>query len=82
MSEPKRRMVIFMEGGLIQEIFTDFEMDVFVLDHDIMDSDDEDRIVNITNEHGRVERKYLNEWAIPADPITTERFIKQIKREN
>ena len=57
MSKP-RRIVIKMEGGLIQSITSDVPMEVLVMDHDVMETDDVDNIRKIVNSDGAEEEVY------------------------
>jgi len=49
---PNPRIVIKMEGGLIQWITADVPMEVLIMDHDTMDTDDIDNIRKIVEGGG------------------------------
>ena len=56
MSRP--RIVVKMEGGLIQWITADVPMEVLIMDHDIMETDDIDNIGKIVDADGSEEEVY------------------------
>jgi hypothetical protein len=72
-----RRMVIFTQGGLIQDIFTDFETDVVILDPDLEGGDDQE-ISSIQDMDGKSNSYHVSKWNVPPDPKTTQHFIQQI----
>jgi hypothetical protein len=47
-----KRIVIRMEGGLIQWITADVPMEVLIIDHDTMGTDDTDNIRKIVGSDG------------------------------
>ncbi len=49
---PKPRVAIKMEGGLIQWITADVPMEVLIMDHDIMETDDIGNIRKIVESDG------------------------------
>jgi hypothetical protein len=55
---PKPRIAINMEGGLIQWITADVPMEVLIMDHDTMDTDDIDNIRKIVEGGGSEEEVY------------------------
>ena len=78
------RVVVVMEGGVINDIISNVSMDVLVLDSDT-EGADEDRIKEIIllDEEGNStdirEEYYVSTWDVPAVPITVEHYFKQIE---
>jgi hypothetical protein len=69
---PKPRIAIKMEGGLIQWITADVPMEVLIMDHDTMDTDDIDNIRKIVEVGGSEEEVYSQgigdvDYVDPAD---------------
>ena len=69
---PKPRIVIKMEGGLIQWITADVPMEVLIMDHDTMETDDTDNIRKIVESDGSEEEVYSQgigdvDYVDPAD---------------
>ena len=75
---PKRRMVIFVEGGSIQDIFTDFPMDVHILDGDCQGAE-KGNLVLIKDEDGDSNSYNYSAWDVTPEPKLTEHFVKQLK---
>ena len=68
----KPRIVIKMEGGLIQRIMADVPMEVLIMDHDIMETNDTDNIRKIVEADGSGEEVYSEgigdvDYVDPAD---------------
>ena len=68
----KPRIVIKMEGGLIQWITADVPMEVLVIDHDTMETDDTDNIRKIVDSDGGEKEVYSQgigdvDYVDPAD---------------
>ena len=55
---PKPRIAIKMEGGLIQWITADVPMEVLIMDHDTVETDDTDNIRKIVEADGSEEEVY------------------------
>jgi len=76
----KQRIVIFLEGGLVQRIEAEQGTEVMILDFDTQGGDDE-RIQPIRDIDGTVEDVFVSRWWIEAHPETVEYFLNQIKEE-
>ena len=76
----KQRIVIFIEGGLVQRIEAEHGTEVVILDYDTQGGDD-DRIQPIKDVYGEVSEAFVSYWWIEPDPETVEYFLNQIKGE-
>jgi len=76
----KQRIVIFVEGGLVQRIEADRETEIVILDYDTQGGDS-DEIKSIKDVDGEVESVFVSRWWINPDPETVEYFMGQIKEE-
>ena len=68
----KPRIIIKMEGGLIQWITADVPTEVLIMDHDTMETDDTDNIRKIAESDGSEEEVYSQgigdvDYVDPAD---------------
>jgi cobalamin biosynthesis Co2+ chelatase CbiK len=81
MSKP--RIVIRVEGGLIQWITADVPMEVLILDHDIMETDDTDNIRKIVEPNGSQEEIYSQGIGDVdyVDPADVDLYFNQFKEE-
>ncbi len=79
---PKPRIVIKMEGGLIQWISSDVPMEVLVMDHDVMESDDVDNIRKIVDSDGNMEEVYSRgiDDVDHVDPETVDLYFNQFSK--
>jgi hypothetical protein len=75
-----QRIVVFLEGGLIQRIESDRESEVLILGHDT-DCGDEERIHPIRDIDGTVEDDYISRWYVEPHPETVEYFFSQVSEE-
>ena len=76
---PKRRMVIFIEGGTIQDIFTDFPMDIHILDGDTQEGNKNNLV--LIKDTGGNSNSYLHSiWEVPPEPRLTEHFASQLQK--
>jgi hypothetical protein len=75
------KLVITMEGGLIQWIYTgSAKIDVYVLDFDDAAQADPEEVFDIEFKEGVTEKAYINKWEVgevSRDPA----FIEQIERK-
>ena len=76
----KNRIVIFLEGGLIQRIEAEQGTEVVILDLDTQGGDDE-RIQPIRDVDGEVSDAFISRWWIEPDSETVEYFLGQIREE-
>ncbi len=71
-----------MEGGLIQWITSDVPMEVLVMDHDVMESDDVDNIRKITDSDGNTEEVHSLGIADVdyVDPKAVDHYFNQFSK--
>lgn len=79
---PKPRIVIKMEGGLIQWITGDVPMEILIIDHDIMETDDTDNIRKIVESDGSEEEIYSQGIGDVdyVDPADVDLYFNQFRR--
>ncbi len=80
----KLRVVIKMEGGLIQWITADVPMEVLIMDHDIMETDDVDNIRKIVEADGGEEEVYSRGIGDVdyVDPEDVDLYFNQFRERN
>ena len=74
----KTRLVVFIEGGLVQEIYTDnpdAEIEVAVADHDIEGADEED-LITVTLENGEDQEYCGSIRTLAHAPVYVDRLFK------
>ncbi|MBE3138148.1 MAG: hypothetical protein IMZ43_12275 [Thermoplasmata archaeon] len=80
----KQRIVIFLEGGLVQRIEAEQGTEAVILDFDsdyIRKDGDDERIQPIKDVDGEISDYYISRWWINPDSKTVEYFVNQIKGE-
>ena len=75
----KQKIVIFLEGGLVQRIEADHKAEIVILDFDTQGGDDE-RIEPIRDVDGEVSDAFVSHWWIEPDPKTVGYFLGQLAR--
>ena len=79
---PKPRIAIKMEGGLIQWITADVPMEVLIMDHDIMETDDTNNIREIIEPDGSEEEVYSQGIGDVdyVDPANVDFYFNQFRK--
>jgi hypothetical protein len=76
MSIPK--VVITVEGGLIQCIDSEVPLDVAVLDFDI-DGADSEELTEYEDTGGHITNAFLSSWGVSGDKVIVDHVFKQLK---
>ncbi len=81
MSDLKPRMVIFVEGGIIQDISCDTGIEVAILDSDT-EGADESEVMKIKDMDGKEEEYFKSAYPIKSydpEPVVVEHFFSQAR---
>ncbi len=81
MSNPKPRIVIFIEGGLVQEVFSDIAIDVVILDSDV-EGTPEDETMKLKDTEGNEEEYFKQRHLIKRydpEPKVVEHYVSQVE---
>lgn len=76
MNKPK--IVIMLNGGLVQEVLSDKEVEVLIIDEDIDQAEDKD-LVKLTDSEGDVFKAYVREEEPAVIPFSEE-YFKQYRK--
>lgn len=76
----KPKLVIFMDGGLIQWMYSDRPIDIARVDYDV-DGAAEDELGFIVDEDGGVNSAYISLTDAKVDPEMCHNFYYQVKRQ-
>ncbi len=63
----KLKIIVFIEGGIVQTVMTDEEAEVMVVDYDVEDSDLPERIITLDDDKAYVYR--FNTYELNADRV-------------
>jgi hypothetical protein len=75
----KPKIVIRINGGIVQAVYSDTDLEINVIDNDVCDLEEEE-ITKYTDPDGNISEGYVYEGDVLIhDPVYTEKLSKEIK---